>query len=286
MSTQITTAFVEQYSANVYMLAQQKASRLASAVDVEMVKGKNAYFERIGSATAQLKTGRHDDTPQIDTPHTRRRVSLEDYVWADLIDNEDQVRTLIDPTGHYAKVGAMAMGRTIDDIIISAALGNAFEGVAGGTTTALTTGQKIAVASAGLTIAKMVSAKKILDAAEIDPEAPRFMAVSAEQIEDLLNNTTVTSSDYNTVKALVAGEIDTFLGFRMIRTERLNTDSNGDRQVIAWSQPALKLAIGMAPKARISERDDKHYATQVYFSMSLGATRMEEEGVVEIACSE
>jgi len=66
MSVNITTSFVEQYSANVSMLAQQTSSKLRSAVDVEKVRGKNAFFDQIGVTAAQLKTSRHSDTPQID----------------------------------------------------------------------------------------------------------------------------------------------------------------------------------------------------------------------------
>ena len=79
MSTQITTAFVEQYKANVYHLAQQKGSKLRRAVRTETVTGRNAYFEQLGSTSAQLRTTRHADTPRMDTPHSRRRVSLNDY---------------------------------------------------------------------------------------------------------------------------------------------------------------------------------------------------------------
>ena len=98
MSTQITTAFVEQYSSNVAMLAQQMGSRLRAAVDVENVTGKNAFFDQVGVTAAQVRTSRHADTPQIDTPHSRRRLSLSSYEWADLIDEQDKVRMLIDPT--------------------------------------------------------------------------------------------------------------------------------------------------------------------------------------------
>ena len=66
MSVNITTSFVEQYSANVSMLAQQTGSKLRSAVDVETVRGKNAFFDQIGVTAAQLKTSRHSDPPQID----------------------------------------------------------------------------------------------------------------------------------------------------------------------------------------------------------------------------
>ena len=108
MSVQITTAFVEQYKGNVEHLVQQKGSRLRQAVSVETVTGKNAFFEQIGSTAAQQRTSRHSDTPRMDTPHARRRVSLVDFDWADLIDDEDRVRMLIDPTSPYAEAAAMA----------------------------------------------------------------------------------------------------------------------------------------------------------------------------------
>ena len=86
MSSQITTAFVQQYSANVQMLSQQMGSLLRDKVRVESVVGKNAFLDQVGSVTAVEKTSRHSDTPQIDTPHARRRLSMSDYEFADLID--------------------------------------------------------------------------------------------------------------------------------------------------------------------------------------------------------
>ncbi len=85
------------------MLAQQMGSRLRDAVRIENVVGKNAFIDQIGSATAQVRTTRHADTPQIDTPHSRRRLTLADYEYADLIDDQDNVRMLIDPTSAYAQ---------------------------------------------------------------------------------------------------------------------------------------------------------------------------------------
>jgi len=79
MSTNITTAFVQQYSANIQMLSQQMGSLLRDKVRLESVVGKNAFFDQVGKVTAVLKTSRHSDTPQIDTPHARRRVSVDDY---------------------------------------------------------------------------------------------------------------------------------------------------------------------------------------------------------------
>jgi hypothetical protein len=286
MSTQITTAFVNQFSANVQMLSQQMGSLLRDAVDTESVNGEKAFFDQVGQAAAVLRTSRHADTPLVDTPHTRRMVTMSDYEYADLIDDSDKVRLLVDPTSTYSRAAAAAMGRAMDDVIISAALGTAKTGKDGSTSTALPAGQKIAVAASGLTIAKLVSAKELLDAASVDPSIPRHIVVSPKQISDLLNNTTVTSSDFNTVKALAQGEINSFVGFQFHVSNRLNTDGSGDRQVIAFAGDGIKLAVGKEPAARIDERADKSYSTQVYYCQTIGATRMEEEKVVEIACSE
>ena len=161
MSSQVTTAFVQQYSANIQMLSQQMGSLLRDKVRLESVVGKNAFFDQVGSVTAQKRTSRHSDTPQIDTPHARRRVSLVDYEFADLIDDQDKVRMLIDPTSSYAQAAAFAMGRAMDDEIIAAATGTAFTGETGSTSTALPAGQKITESGTdGLTIAKLREAKK------------------------------------------------------------------------------------------------------------------------------
>jgi hypothetical protein len=283
MSSQITTAFVQQYSANVQMLSQQMGSLLRDRVRLESITGKNAFFDQVGSVTAVLKTSRHSDTPQIDTPHARRRVSLADYEFADLIDQQDKVRLLIDPTSSYAQAAAMAMGRAMDDEIISAAIGTAFTGETGSTSTA--NANQIVHGSAGLTIAKLRTAKQTLDLNSVDPSIPRHIIVGPKQITDLLGTTEVTSSDFNTVKALANGEINQFLGFNFIVSNRLSL-SGSTRSCIAYAQDGIALGVGKDVTARIDERADKGYATQVYYCASFGATRMEEDKVVEVQCTE
>ena len=286
MSNQITTAFVQQYSNNVQMLSQQKGSLLRNTVDSETIVGKNAFFEQVGQAVAQKRTTRHADTPQIDTPHSRRRVSMVDYEYADLIDKQDQVRTLIDPTSSYAQAAAFALGRSMDDEIISAVSGNAFSGETGSTTVALPSAQKITESGTdGLTLAKLRQAKEKFDSASVDPSIQRYLVVGPKQISDLLNTTQVTSSDFNTVKALVNGEINQFLGFTFVTSNRLSIASS-KRLCLAYAADGIKLALGQDIMTRIDERSDKGYATQVYVCMTMGATRMEEEKVVTIEAHE
>ena len=283
MSTQVTTAFVQQYSANIQMLSQQMGSLLRDKVRLESVVGKNAFFDQVGAVTAQKRTSTHSDTPQIDTPHARRRVSLVDYEFADLIDEQDKVRLLIDPTSSYAQAAAFAMGRAMDDEIISAALGTAFTGETGSTSTA--NANQIVHGSTGLTIAKLRSAKETLDLNSVDPSIPRNIIVGPKQITDLLGTTEVTSSDFNTVKALANGEINQFLGFNFIVSNRLSLDGT-TRSCIAYAQDGIALGVGKDVTARIDERADKGYATQVYYCASFGATRMEEDKVVEVQATE
>ena len=191
MSTQITTAFVSQFSSNIQMLSQQMGSLLRNAVDVETVTGEKAFFDQVGSAAAVQRTSRHADTPLIDTPHSRRMVTMSDYEYADLIDDQDKVRLLVDPTSTYSRAAAAAMGRAMDDVIISAALGTALTGKDGGTSTAFATAtNQIAAGATGLTLAKLIQAKEILDAGDVDPSIPRYIAVSPKQISNLLNSTT------------------------------------------------------------------------------------------------
>jgi hypothetical protein len=284
MSSQITTAFVEQYSANIQMLSQQMGSLLRDAVRNESVVGKDAYFDQIGKVTAVLKTSRHSDTPQIDTPHSRRRVSLADYEFADLIDQQDKVRLLIDPTSSYAKAAAYAMGRAMDDVIIAAALGSANTGVSGGTSVPFDPANIVAanLGGTGMNIEKLASAKQILDAGDVDPSIKRHIIVSPQEIADLLNSTTVTSSDFNTVKALVHGEIDSFMGFKFHVSNRLVDNGASNTQCIAFAEDGILLGIGKDVTARIDERADKSYATQVYYCQTIGATRMEEAKVVSV----
>ena len=195
---------------------------------------------------------------------------------------------LIDPTSTYAQAAMMTMNRKRDDLIIEAALGTAYTGKNGATSVVLPSTQKIVHGSAGLTLAKVLEAKEIIDGNDVDEEIPRFIAVTAKQVTNMLNTTEVKSSDYNTVKALAAGQIDTFLGFKFLRSQRLTSDGTS-RQVIAWAEDGILLSRGEGAgqtTTRITERADKNYSVQVFREENFGATRMEEDKVVEIACNE
>lgn len=310
MSQQITEAFVKQFNANIFHLSQQKGSRLQSMVRNESQRGKSQFFDRLGPVVAQKKTSRHSDTPLIDTPHSRRRVTLNDYEHADLVDDADKIRTLIDPASDYAQAFVWAFGRAKDDEIIDAADGLAYAGEEGSTSVAHPNSQKIvsidgAGGSANLNVDALRRSKRVFDSNDVDESISRNCAISSSGLQSLLAQTEITSADFNTVRALVQGEVNSYLGFDFVRLERLNLQSgalsadftagtvgsgagdvDGFRKTLCWAMDGLLLATGMEIRTRISERDDKSYSTQVFASMGLGSTRLEEEKVVVIFSDE
>ena len=293
MSFNITTHFVQQYTTNVQLLLQQKGSKLRNTVTVGSYTGKAAKaIEQVGPVTAQKRTIRHGDTPLISTPADARWVFPVDYEWADLIDDQDKLRMLIDPTSSYSQNGAYALGRAMDDEIISAFFADAKTGENGSTTTVFGVNQDVVVATGstgatGLNISKLREAKKILMQNEVDIDNdPLFCIITASQHDDLLNEAQAISLDYNTRPVLVDGKITAFMGFNFIHTERLPLNSSSQRRVPAFAKSGMHLGLFNDINTMISERADKGYATQVYVKGTFGATRTEEGKVVEIVCAE
>lgn len=301
MSNQITTAFVQEFKRGVDLLVQQRTSLLRSAVRVETVQGKKASFDQVGVVAARKRTSRHADTPRIDTPHKRRWVTLTDYEIADLIDEQDKVRTLNDPANAYSQTFAAALGRAMDAETIAAALGLAYTGEDGTASVALPGTQVIAAGGTGFSLTKLAQAMEKLKLKNaVEPGAELWVAWTAKQEREFLTATEVKSIDYNTQKVLVDGGMGEgrFYGFRFLRledwqdetgiTQRILPFDSGTttRSCVAWVKDGLLLGLGKDIGGQVDRRADKSYATQAYASMSIGASRMQEEKVVQIDCIE
>lgn len=323
MSFTITQAFVQQYRNNVIHLSQQKGSRLRSTVRTTPdIVGLNYYFERIGATAVQVKQSRHSPTPLISTPHSRRRITMTTFQWGDLVDSDDKLKILINPESEYATAGMNAFGRLTDDVIIGGALGPAFAGSDGGTSVTipttggpLNTGQYIPDAAlkndlttqngptgttddAGtLSPQRLRLIKYLFDAQDVDPDEERFIVVSPKNLQNLLTFQQVTSADYNTVKALAEGAVDTYMGFKFIMSNRLpqvgvasplgityptipSIANTNDRLVLAYARAGLGYALQEDVKTEIAKRPDMSFSTQIYMEMVMGATRIEEPKVV------
>jgi hypothetical protein len=284
----VTTAFVQQYKDNITQLVQQKTTKLRPTVRVDTdFTGEYKFYDQLGASEMVQKTSRNQDTPSIDPDHKRRRIGKADWLHNVLLDKEDQLSMIVDPKSAYSVSASRAAGRKIDDVIIAAYNATAYTGKTGTTETTFAAANQIAVAGTGLTKNKLLNAKRLLDNNDVEME-DRFCVATPLQIEDLLKTTEVTSVDYNSVRALVNGEINTWIGFQFvtISTSRLGTDDSGSRLIYCYHRDAMQLAIQKEPSVRIDERPDKNYLWQVFMSMTIGATRLEEERIVQIACSE
>lgn len=278
-------------------LVQQMDSRLEGKCQVVKVNGKERTFSQLGKSKMRLITTRNGKTIPSDTPMAKRWVRPKPYDEVTYIDefDDDALGDLKQPDGEHVVSHAMAANRTMDEVKIAALEGTAYIGEDGTTPVDLPASQKVAVdyvksgsaVNSGLTLAKLLRAKKILDANEV-PSMKRYFVHSACQLFDLLNDVEeVKNSDYNNVKALVDGDVNRFAGFEFVMTELLTLDETTDvRTCIAYQHDGLALGIGKNRKAKISIRDDLNETIQIRTVMSLGATRKEEERVVLVFCDE
>jgi len=312
MSNLVPINFVNSYSSNVFHLSQQKGSRFAMHCRNEMQKAEKAFYDYIGTVAARRRTGRHSDTVYSDTPHGRRACFIDDFDHADLVDKVDKLRMIYDPENEYAIAARNAMGRSMDDVIIEAALGTAYTGKDGTIPVVLPNSQKVVAfdgtttTGVGLNVLTLRATKKKFNQNEVDG-SELFFAHTAEELDSMLGQTQITSADYANVKALVQGAVDSFMGFRFIASERLPralanvtyTVTNGvigagtgtvtaakSRRCFAWEKSGILFAKAQDIVAKIDELPGKNYSVQIFTSMTIGATRMEEVKVVEVITSE
>jgi len=289
MSLTITESFVNNYSKMLFELSRQKGSRLRQAVRQEPITGDQAFYERIDTSPAVPMGARHSSTPFTPSEHSRRRLVPSDWVWNDYLDKMDKIKLLTDPTSAYTEAAIDSLGQRTDMIIIEALGGNAFSGQNGATAVALPAEQIIVNGATGFTMAKLREAKYRLDRQNVKAEG-RYITISAKGLMDLLAEPNLTSADYNTVKTLVDGQINTFMGFTFIHSELLANSNAGQanniRSCFAWQRDGMMLGIGQDVNARVSELPERNYSIQAYASMSLGSTRLEEKRVVKIDITE
>ena len=203
---------------------------------------------------------------------------------------------LIDPKSSYAQTGAFALGRAMDDAIIAAATGNAqsIDASDSSSNVALPSGQIIDndfnTGDSNLIIEKLVEAKRILMSNNVDVKSEDlYFVVNASAHASLLNETEIRSRDFNAMPALVDGLIDYYMGFKFVHTERLLGSGTADSDPVlclAFAKSGLGLAVGKDINVKISERNDKSHATQVYACATFGATRIEDEKVVSVECAQ
>lgn len=277
----------QDYSKIILPLARQEKSMLYDTVYVKSgFVGKSFYQDQIGKWEMSAKTTTNPTTPENDPNLARTRIDVAPYNDARLMDRSLQLQELSDPMSVASVCVQSAVGIQIDKIIYESLGGTAFRGETGATLVQFPETQTIADDGKALTPAKIRKAAKMLNAKGV-PNSDRTFVCSATGLEQLLGFTSVTSSDYNVVKSLVNGEIDTWLGFKFkVLPDGIIAKTGNVANYFAYHKTAVCFGMLEELFLRMEERADKSYSKQIYYEFSGGSGRLEEDKVVMVQADE
>lgn len=279
MSVSLSNAFVTLFDAEVKQAYQGKAMLVPAVRQRRGVEGSTVKFPKVGAGVATPRIPQTDVTP-LNVSFSQVTLTLTDWNAAEYSDIFSQAKVNFDERQELVQVVAAAMGRRQDQLILDA-LANS--------STSLTVGNDIGGSDTNLNVAKLRAAKRLLDKGNVPPEG-RHIVIHANGLDSLLSETAVTSSDFNTVKALVQGEINTFLGFTFHtigdRTEGgLAIDGSLDRVCFAFHKDAIGYGEGIAMRSEINYIPEKT-SWLVNEVFSAGAIAIDAGGIVAITCRE
>jgi len=280
MSISISNAFVTLFDTEVKQ-AYQADAVLRNTVRLRTgVTASTHKFPKIGAGVAQVRVPQTDVTP-LNVTYSQATVTLTDYIAAEYSDIFNQAKVNFDERQELVQVVAKAIGRRSDQMIIDALAASS---------TSLTVATSIGGSATNMNMAKLREAARLLNTANV-PAEDRYMLIHASQLSSLLSETAVTSSDFNSVKALVQGDITSFMGFNFItigdRTEGGLTGggSGSTRKVYAYHKMAVGMAESMAIRSEINYIPEKT-SWLVSSMFSAGAVAIDAGGCVDITCTE
>lgn len=296
-----TTVMKQTYDMRYKQLEQQMGSEMQDKVMREMVEGDYKNFDFISKNDMTEVFTRNADTVNENTDFQRRKMFLRRFTFAPLVDAFDQLAMIKDPTSDISMSGLSAAGRQKDKLLAEAAFGTTLGGYDGTTSYTFDTVNSVVAVdtrdsgagATGLNIAKLRAARTKFNSFNVSKRLKKYIAVTAAQIDDLLAEDSVTSSDYAKIKALVDGEVNSFMGFTFVEInddvggeDIIPTDGDDYRRCFAWAEDGLVLGIGKDIKTDIQFRADKNNSWQVWHEMFIGAIRSAEKKVIELKCSE
>lgn len=279
--------YCKKFTDMYQILPQDKGSKLRPYVTVEGgIVGESAVAaNQIGITEVHEVTVKNGDSPEDEVTTARRWYVPRTYNWGHLFDRLDKIRTMGDPNNMYALAAKKAFGRNEDDLIVEAFFGTNKTGQYGETNTSFTAGNVIAAGGAGLSTEKLIKARTILLANEIDLESERpVCVVTAKQEADLLND-----AKYNNIQwgkpILEDGKLKSWLGFDFVHKEKLPL-SGSTRSIPVFVKSCMALGEWATMLIDFSSRKDKQSKPYLYMEHTIGATRLDEKGCVSIECTE
>jgi len=277
MSVSLSNAFITLFDAEVKQAYQGKAMLVPAVRQRRGVEGSTVKFPKVGKGVATLRIPQTDVTP-LNVAFSSVTLTLSDYNAAEYSDIFSQAKVNFDERQELVQVVAGAMGRRQDQMILDALTASS---------TSLTVANSIGGSNTNMNITKLREAKRLMDKNNVPPDG-RHIIIHANGLANLLSETSVTSSDFNSVKALVQGELNTFLGFMFHvlgdRSEGgLVVDASLDRSCFAFHKDAVGYGEGIGMRTEINYVAEKT-SWLVNEVFSAGAVAIDDEGIVKITC--
>lgn len=282
MSTNLSPAFVQLFEAEVHQ-AYQGAAQLRGAARMRTgVVGDTVKFPKVGKGQASVRSPQTDVVP-INGEFSQVSVSLTDYIAAEYSDVFNQAKVNFDERQELAQLVGNAIGRREDQIII-----DALNSASAGGTVAKTVVTSGSATSSNLNVGKIIEAKKLLDAANV-PATDRHFVIHANNLAGLLGDERAVSADFQSIQALVSGQVGTMMGFTFHvigdRDEGGLPKSSNDRTGFAFHKSALGCAVGIAPKTEINYIPEKT-SFLITAMLSMGAGAIDTAGIIDVVMDE
>lgn len=273
MAIGLSAAFVTLFDAEVKQAYQGKAALVGATRQRRGVEGSIVKFPKVGKGVATLRVPQTDVTP-LNVDFSQVTATMQDWNAAEYSDIFMQQKVNFEERSELVQVVANAIGRRQDQLILDALLAGK--------------GSTIAHGGTDLTVAKLRAAKKTLDSNNV-PAEDRHIVLHANNLSSLLSETAVTSADFNTVRALVSGELNTFLGFTFHtigdRAEGGVSLSGTTRSCLAFHRSAIGYGEGIGPKTEINYVPEKT-SFLVNAMLSACSVGIDGEGIVEVQATE
>jgi len=277
MAINVSTAFVDLFDSEVKQAYQAESVLRGTMRTRAGVAGNTVKFPTIGKGVATLRVPQTDVTP-LNVTYGQVTATMEDYIAAEYSDIFQQSHINFDERSELVQVVSKSIARRMDQIMIDAL--NAASG-----TTAVATG--IGGTTTNMNIEKLRATAKAMNQNNV-PSEGRHLLMHASQLDALLGETEITSQDFASVKALVQGEINTFMGFKILTVG--DRDEGGlpkpsTRTCFAWHKDSMGYAESMAQKTEVNYVPEKT-SFLVSSMFSAGSVSIDGAGIVKIACTE
>ena len=294
--------YIVEFADTLGTLSQQTQSRLQGLVMTGNHVGKQASpIEFVGDSSVFQVTARGESKVIEEVDHSRRWVNQVSWSTPPaLVDNFDDVRTKIDPSGPYARNQVYAHMRKRDDQIIDAFFDDAITGETATGTTSFSAGNVVAAGAAGLTLAKLLEGLQLLQQNEVDMDHPETMigcCITPAQHTQLIQISQVSNTDFGNTVFDGEGLIKKWYGINFVVSNRLedaagiranvNPGASATRAIPMWAKSGMHLGLWEDIKGDIKEDPTRiGNPPLITTTATSGATRTEEEKVIKIVIDE